>query len=253
MGMMLRSMPHVPTYLDYRGIKVHAWEDDSSRGAEIDSTLVGRTLVGVRPSRLGKCAKTDSASKGPSRLGQLAEVDSALATRERVGDLASMIPLPHDPFPNGGDGDSSSKPLSVQSTIFGWHKDGLVAKEEISRLKGELATKDALLKEKDVLLEGTSSTGFVCLSLVLGGDLFGHPLKGPLRPSSQVFFVPGGDLFGHPLRFTQTNSGTSFAKKPTSEKKKGETNVVLIEPIFPQTKANTSSYPTQGGPWSAIA
>ncbi|RDY00704.1 hypothetical protein CR513_16084, partial [Mucuna pruriens] len=49
-------------------------------------------------------------------------------------------------------------------------------------------------------------------------------------------------------KFTQTNSGTSFSKKLTPEKKKGETNVVLIEPIFPQIKANTSSYPTQAGP-----
>ncbi|RDY00940.1 hypothetical protein CR513_15787, partial [Mucuna pruriens] len=40
-------------------------------------------------------------------------------------------------------------------------------------------------------------------------------------------------------KFAQTNSCTSFAKKPTPEKKKGETNVVLIKSIFPQTKANT--------------
>ncbi|RDX90789.1 hypothetical protein CR513_27294, partial [Mucuna pruriens] len=34
-------------------------------------------------------------------------------------------------------------------------------------------------------------------------------------------------------KFAQTNSGPSFAKKPTSEKKKGETNTMLVEPIFP--------------------
>ncbi|RDX93093.1 hypothetical protein CR513_24686, partial [Mucuna pruriens] len=33
----------------------------------------------------------------------------------------------------------------------------------------------------------------------------------------------------------------------TSEKKKGETNAVLIELTFPRTKINTSSYPTQTG------
>ncbi|RDX63518.1 hypothetical protein CR513_58043, partial [Mucuna pruriens] len=50
-------------------------------------------------------------------------------------------------------------------------------------------------------------------------------------------------------KFAQTNNSTSFAKKPTLEKKKGEANAVLIEPIFPQTKANTASYSTriQGG------
>ncbi|RDX70795.1 hypothetical protein CR513_49920, partial [Mucuna pruriens] len=37
----------------------------------------------------------------------------------------------------------------------------------------------------------------------------------------------------------------SFAKKPVSEKKKGETNIVLVNPVFPQGKANAPSYPTQ--------
>ncbi|RDY10311.1 hypothetical protein CR513_05178, partial [Mucuna pruriens] len=55
--------------------------------------------------------------------------------------------------------------------------------------------------------------------------------------------------FANLVVFAQTNNNTSFAKKPTSERKKGEANTVLIEPIFPQTKANTSSYSTriQGG------
>ncbi|RDY07339.1 hypothetical protein CR513_08569, partial [Mucuna pruriens] len=59
-------------------------------------------------------------------------------------------------------------------------------------------------------------------------------------------------VVGERIEFTQTNSDTSFAKKSTSEKKKGETNDVLIELIFPQTKTNPSSYPTQGGPRSAV-
>ncbi|RDY05744.1 hypothetical protein CR513_10382, partial [Mucuna pruriens] len=46
-------------------------------------------------------------------------------------------------------------------------------------------------------------------------------------------------------KFAQTSNSTSFTKKPTLEKKKREANVVLIEPIFPQTKANTSSYSTR--------
>ncbi|RDX82629.1 hypothetical protein CR513_36563, partial [Mucuna pruriens] len=53
-------------------------------------------------------------------------------------------------------------------------------------------------------------------------------------------------------KFTQTNSTASFAKKTTLEKKKGETNAVLIEPTFPQTKINTSSYPTQTGSQLAV-
>ncbi|RDX93108.1 hypothetical protein CR513_24679, partial [Mucuna pruriens] len=48
-------------------------------------------------------------------------------------------------------------------------------------------------------------------------------------------------------KFAQTNSTVGFAKKTTSEKKKGETNAVLIEPTFPQTKINMSSYLTQMG------
>ncbi|RDX72858.1 hypothetical protein CR513_47602, partial [Mucuna pruriens] len=48
-------------------------------------------------------------------------------------------------------------------------------------------------------------------------------------------------------KFNQTNNITGFAKKTTSEKKKDETNVVLIEPTFPRTMINTSSYPTQAG------
>ncbi|RDX86134.1 hypothetical protein CR513_32569, partial [Mucuna pruriens] len=48
-------------------------------------------------------------------------------------------------------------------------------------------------------------------------------------------------------KFALTNSTTGFAKKTMSEKKKGKTNVVLIEPTFPRTKINTSSYPTQAG------
>ncbi|RDX69631.1 hypothetical protein CR513_51228, partial [Mucuna pruriens] len=46
-------------------------------------------------------------------------------------------------------------------------------------------------------------------------------------------------------KFSQTSSNAGFAKKPMSKKKKGETNVVLVELIFPQGKANASLYPTQ--------
>ncbi|RDY00547.1 hypothetical protein CR513_16266, partial [Mucuna pruriens] len=48
-------------------------------------------------------------------------------------------------------------------------------------------------------------------------------------------------------KFTQTNSAVGFTKKTMSEEKKGETNTVLIQPTFPQTKINASSYPTQVG------
>ncbi|RDY00950.1 hypothetical protein CR513_15797, partial [Mucuna pruriens] len=48
-------------------------------------------------------------------------------------------------------------------------------------------------------------------------------------------------------KFAQTSNAADFAKKTMSEKKKGEINVVLIEPTFPRTKINTSSYPTQAG------
>ncbi|RDX58017.1 hypothetical protein CR513_62701, partial [Mucuna pruriens] len=54
-------------------------------------------------------------------------------------------------------------------------------------------------------------------------------------------------------KFAQTNRVVGFAKKTTSEKKKGETNVVLIKPTFPQTKINTSSYPTQMGSRLVVA
>ncbi|RDX98906.1 hypothetical protein CR513_18121, partial [Mucuna pruriens] len=37
---------------------------------------------------------------------------------------------------------------------------------------------------------------------------------------------------------------TNFTKKLALEKKKGETNVVLVEPVFPQEKVNTSLYST---------
>ncbi|RDX89627.1 hypothetical protein CR513_28625, partial [Mucuna pruriens] len=53
-------------------------------------------------------------------------------------------------------------------------------------------------------------------------------------------------------KFTQTNSVAGFTKKTTSEKKKGETNAVVIEPTFPQTKINTSPYPTQERSWLAM-
>ncbi|RDY02308.1 hypothetical protein CR513_14248, partial [Mucuna pruriens] len=52
--------------------------------------------------------------------------------------------------------------------------------------------------------------------------------------------------------FAQTNNVVGFAKKTTSKKKKGETNAVLIEPTFPRTKINISSYPTQTGSWLAV-
>ncbi|RDX93004.1 hypothetical protein CR513_24783, partial [Mucuna pruriens] len=37
-------------------------------------------------------------------------------------------------------------------------------------------------------------------------------------------------------KFAQANNSTGFAKKPIFEKKKGETNVVLVKPIFLQEK-----------------
>ncbi|RDX95815.1 hypothetical protein CR513_21598, partial [Mucuna pruriens] len=46
-------------------------------------------------------------------------------------------------------------------------------------------------------------------------------------------------------KFTQTSSNASFTKKVASKKKKGETNVMMVEPVFPQEKANAPSYPTQ--------
>ncbi|RDX82942.1 hypothetical protein CR513_36186, partial [Mucuna pruriens] len=46
-------------------------------------------------------------------------------------------------------------------------------------------------------------------------------------------------------KFAQASSNVGFTKKPASEKKKGEANAVLVEPIFPQGKGNTPSYPTQ--------
>ncbi|RDX88621.1 hypothetical protein CR513_29767, partial [Mucuna pruriens] len=45
-------------------------------------------------------------------------------------------------------------------------------------------------------------------------------------------------------KFAQTSSNMGLAKKPMLEKKKGETNAVLMEPIFPQGKGSTLSYPT---------
>ncbi|RDX85174.1 hypothetical protein CR513_33670, partial [Mucuna pruriens] len=56
-------------------------------------------------------------------------------------------------------------------------------------------------------------------------------------------------------KFSQTNSRAGFIKKPIFEKKKGEINAVLVEPIFPQGKANILSYPTQIhiGPKLAVA
>ncbi|RDX90423.1 hypothetical protein CR513_27707, partial [Mucuna pruriens] len=45
-------------------------------------------------------------------------------------------------------------------------------------------------------------------------------------------------------KFAQASSNAGFAKKPASKKKKGETNVVLVEPIFPQGKMNAPSYLT---------
>ncbi|RDY01257.1 hypothetical protein CR513_15433, partial [Mucuna pruriens] len=45
-------------------------------------------------------------------------------------------------------------------------------------------------------------------------------------------------VVGERIEFAQTNKVTSFAKKTTSEKKKGETNTVLIEPIFPRSRSD---------------
>ncbi|RDY08601.1 hypothetical protein CR513_07146, partial [Mucuna pruriens] len=44
-------------------------------------------------------------------------------------------------------------------------------------------------------------------------------------------------------KFIQTSSNVGFAKKPTFEKK-GETNAMLVELVFPQGKTNAPSYPT---------
>ncbi|RDX63963.1 hypothetical protein CR513_57543, partial [Mucuna pruriens] len=41
-------------------------------------------------------------------------------------------------------------------------------------------------------------------------------------------------------KFAQTNSSANIAMKPVPEKKKGEANAVLVEPVFRQTKANVS-------------
>ncbi|RDX60684.1 hypothetical protein CR513_61155, partial [Mucuna pruriens] len=46
-------------------------------------------------------------------------------------------------------------------------------------------------------------------------------------------------------KFAQASNNAGFAKKPTSEKKKGEANDVLVEPVFPHGKGNAPSYPTQ--------
>ncbi|RDX96100.1 hypothetical protein CR513_21280, partial [Mucuna pruriens] len=43
-------------------------------------------------------------------------------------------------------------------------------------------------------------------------------------------------------KFAQTSNNAGFAKKPTLEKKKGETTAVLVELVFHQTKANIPSY-----------
>ncbi|RDX67111.1 hypothetical protein CR513_54042, partial [Mucuna pruriens] len=56
-------------------------------------------------------------------------------------------------------------------------------------------------------------------------------------------------------KFTQSSS-IGFAKKPITEKKKGETNVVSVELVFQQGKGNSPSYPTQihiGGPRPVVA
>ncbi|RDY05658.1 hypothetical protein CR513_10479, partial [Mucuna pruriens] len=45
--------------------------------------------------------------------------------------------------------------------------------------------------------------------------------------------------------FAQVSNNMGFTKKPALEKKKGETNVVVVELVFPLTKTNTSSYPTR--------
>ncbi|RDX74822.1 hypothetical protein CR513_45381, partial [Mucuna pruriens] len=46
-------------------------------------------------------------------------------------------------------------------------------------------------------------------------------------------------------KFAQTSNNACFVRKPTLEKKKGETNVVLVELVFYQTKTNAPSYPTR--------
>ncbi|RDX98230.1 hypothetical protein CR513_18889, partial [Mucuna pruriens] len=45
-------------------------------------------------------------------------------------------------------------------------------------------------------------------------------------------------------KFSQANNNIGFAKKPISEKKKGETNAVLVEPIFPHGKIHIGPRPT---------
>ncbi|RDY06220.1 hypothetical protein CR513_09823, partial [Mucuna pruriens] len=42
-------------------------------------------------------------------------------------------------------------------------------------------------------------------------------------------------------KFAQTSNNAGFVKKPVLEKKKGETNVVLVKPVFHQKKANAPS------------
>ncbi|RDX74647.1 hypothetical protein CR513_45577, partial [Mucuna pruriens] len=44
-------------------------------------------------------------------------------------------------------------------------------------------------------------------------------------------------------KFTHTSKNMGLAKKPTLEKKKGKTNAMLVEPVFPLGKGNTLSYP----------